>query len=100
MVAAFTATATAQVREDIRRILELQDPLEMVTGFDRPNLRFEVLHPKNKADALLALVRDRGSRCGVVYCSTRKEVENVCQMCIRDRRSPVPLQGQEAAFWI
>ena len=80
VVAAFTATATAQVREDIRRILELQDPLEMVTGFDRPNLRFEVLHPKNKADALLALVRDRGSRCGVVYCSTRKEVENVCRM--------------------
>ena len=80
VVAAFTATATAQVREDVRRILALRDPLEIVTGFDRPNLRFEVLHPKNKADALLALVRDRGSRCGVVYCSTRKEVENVCRM--------------------
>ncbi len=64
----------------MRRILALRDPLEIVTGFDRPNLRFEVLHPKNKADALLALVRDRGSRCGVVYCSTRKEVENVCRM--------------------
>ena len=80
VVAAFTATATAQVREDVRRILALRDPMEIVTGFDRPNLRFEVLHPKNKADALLALVRDRGSRCGVVYCSTRKEVENVCRM--------------------
>lgn len=52
VLAAFTATATKRVREDIERILQLQDPLKIVTGFDRPNLNFEVLHPKNKMATL------------------------------------------------
>ena len=52
-LAAFTATATAQVRSDIVRILQLQDPVTVVTGFDRPNLRFEVLRPQDKRRALL-----------------------------------------------
>ena len=46
-LAAFTATATAQVRSDIVRILQLQDPVTVVTGFDRPYLRFEVLRPQD-----------------------------------------------------
>lgn len=45
VVSAFTATATPQVREDVERILELRNPLRVVTGFDRPNLRFDVLTP-------------------------------------------------------
>ena len=80
VVAAFTATATPQVREDIERALELRGPLRIVTGFDRPNLRFEVRCPKNKAGMLLQLVSERVQKSGIVYCSTRREVENICAM--------------------
>ena len=57
VVAAFTATATGEVRHDVARILELDNPLTVITGFDRPNLRFEVCRPKNKKDRLIQLVR-------------------------------------------
>ena len=77
-VAAFTATATAQVRADIVRILQLHDPETVVTGFDRPNLRFEVLRPKDKRTALLQLLSERRDKSGIVYCATRKTVEQVC----------------------
>ncbi|MDR0817168.1 MAG: RecQ family ATP-dependent DNA helicase, partial [Clostridiales Family XIII bacterium] len=78
VVSAFTATATAQVREDIVVRLRLQDPLVMLTGFDRPNLYYEVQKPKNKTSALLKILRERQDRSGIVYCSTRKAVEEVC----------------------
>ena len=78
VVSAFTATATPEVREDIERILQLRDPLRIVTGFDRPNLYFSVLRPKEKAATLLELVKARRGKSGIVYCATRKEVENTC----------------------
>lgn len=77
-VAAFTATATAQVRADIVRLLRLDDPVEVVTGFDRPNLYFDVLRPKSKKDTLLALLEQRRGKSGIVYCATRANVEKVC----------------------
>ncbi len=80
VVSAFTATATAQVREDIARILALRDPVRVVTGFDRPNLRFEVLTPQNKEPVLLSLVKARAGKSGIVYCSTRRDVEKICRM--------------------
>ena len=80
IVSAFTATATAEVQKDVVRLLGLQDPFVIVTGFDRPNLRFEVLKPKNKADTLCQLLRERAGKCGIVYCSTRKDVEKVCAL--------------------
>ncbi len=80
IVSAFTATATEQVREDIIRILELRDPLRVVTGFDRPNLRFEVLKPKHKANSLQSLIAERRDKSGIIYCATRKEVEKTCEM--------------------
>ena len=76
-VGAFTATATAQVRDDIERLLSLRSPLRMTTGFDRPNLYFAVLQPDDKDAALTALLRQRADRSGIVYCLTRKAVENV-----------------------
>lgn len=79
VVAAFTATATKRVREDIERILQLQKPLKIVTGFDRPNLNFEVLYPKNKAATLRSLIDARPGQNGIVYCATRKSVESICQ---------------------
>ena len=79
-VGAFTATATAQVREDMIRLLALQNPAVLTTGYDRPNLFFEVLAPKRKNDALLSLVRARRGQSGIVYCSTRANVEKVCAL--------------------
>ena len=83
VVGAFTATATSQVREDVERIMKLQDPLRTVTGFDRPNLFFEVIHPERKDPELLRLLSARKGKSGIVYCSTRKKVETVCEM-LRD----------------
>ncbi|MBQ8579045.1 MAG: DNA helicase RecQ [Clostridia bacterium] len=80
VVGAFTATATDEVREDIIRILELRDPLRITTGFDRPNLYFGVIQPENKNDALLSLITAQGERAGIVYCATRKSVEEVCSL--------------------
>ena len=79
VVGAFTATATAQVRQDIGRILKLRDPLAVTTGFDRPNLYFEVLAPKNKMTALRALLQPRREKSGIIYCATRVAVERVCR---------------------
>jgi len=78
-VGAFTATATGMVREDVIRLLALRDPLVEVTGFDRPNLYFDVLRPRDKRAALLELLRQRRGRSGIVYCATRKGVEQVCE---------------------
>ena len=83
-LAAFTATATRQVREDIVRILQLQSPEVVVTGFDRPNLRFEVLRPKNKRAALLELLSARREKSGIIYCATRKSVETVCSTLLSE----------------
>lgn len=78
VVAAFTATATEEVRRDVVRILELRDPLCVITGFDRPNLRYEVVHSGRKDRELLQLLRSRNGQSGIIYCSTRKKVESVC----------------------
>ncbi len=79
VLAAFTATATAKVQEDIVGQLSLQDPVRVVTGFDRPNLFFDVRRPKNKLTSLMALLSERRGRSGIVYCATRSSVERVCQ---------------------
>ncbi len=78
-VAAFTATATETVKADIERLLELKTPFRVTTGFDRPNLFFGVMQPENKMDALLSIVEAREGQSGIVYCATRKSVEEVCE---------------------
>ncbi len=83
VVSAFTATATNLVKQDIIRILDLQDPVETVTGFNRSNLYYEVQHPADKDGALLTLVRRYEGKSGIIYCSTRKKVEEVCEL-LRD----------------
>ena len=79
VVSAFTATATPRVRKDILSLLALQDPLVTVTSFDRPNLYFEVRRPKDKLQETLKLLRERREKSGIIYCATRKAVEDVCQ---------------------
>jgi len=78
VISAFTATATPVVRTDIVSLLRLNDPQILVTGFDRANLRFDVQKPRNKYAALTAFLKDRKERSGIIYCSTRKTVEEVC----------------------
>ncbi len=80
VMSAFTATATERVRTDIIRLLKLADPFTVVTGFDRKNLYFSVRRPEEKLSALLRLVKKytAENRSGIVYCSTRKNVEYVC----------------------
>jgi len=79
-VAAFTATAASQVRNDILHLLRLQDPYQCVTGFDRPNLYFGVIHPKNKKEELLSLLGEYHDKSGIIYCLSRKLVEDVCDL--------------------
>jgi ATP-dependent DNA helicase RecQ len=77
VTAAFTATATPKVRADIERLLHLKNPLSINTGFDRPNLYFEVQKPREKKAALLDCLDKRKDLSGIVYCATRKAVEEV-----------------------
>jgi ATP-dependent DNA helicase RecQ len=74
-VAAFTATATQHVRRDIVALLNLQHPQVTVTGFDRPNLFFDILRmPTNTKNVWIAnYVIDHADESGIVYCATRKE---------------------------
>ena len=84
VVGAFTATATKAVRADMASLLALQDPVCVTTGFDRPNLYFSVQTPHSKPLALLELLEARRDRCGIVYCATRKAVEEV-EALLRDK---------------
>lgn len=78
VVSAFTATATVRVKRDIIRLLELNDPIEVTRGFDRKNLSFSVLRPKNKYSSLVGILNKDKERCAVIYCLTRKTTDEVC----------------------
>ena len=82
VVGAFTATATARVRDDIRSHLDLHQPYEVTTGFDRPNLYFETRRalPSQKPKELLDLVLREGDNAGIVYCSTTKQVDETARL--------------------
>jgi len=79
VVSGFTATATKEVREDCIDILMLRDPIVVTTGFNRPNLYLGVQAPKNKYAALKNYVECHPNQCGIIYCLTRKLVEEVCE---------------------
>lgn len=77
IIGAFTATATKEVADDIVRILQLQTPFMLTTGFDRENLYFGVMQPRDKFRALVDIIRSHEGESGIVYCISRKLVENV-----------------------
>ncbi len=77
---AFTATATPHVEADITKLLKLQDPVVVKTGFDRKNLYFEVRKPKDSDKELISILEDNSDKSGIIYCATRKNVDNVCTM--------------------
>lgn len=79
VIAAFTATATQDVKEDIEKLLTLKEPYTLTTGFDRENLYFEVRRPQDKFAEVLEILRRNKDKSGIIYCSTRKNVEEVCR---------------------
>lgn len=79
IVGAFTATATNLVKEDISQLLRLRDPLTLTTGFDRKNLSFAVEKPKDKFRFVQDYIAKREDISGIIYCQSRKNVEEVCQ---------------------
>ena len=84
VVSAFTATATTQVKEDILQLLDMKDPYTITTGFERKNLYFAVEKPKDKYQALLHYVKQHTEDAGIVYCLSRKTVEEVCDRLCAD----------------
>lgn len=84
VVSAFTATATKEVRDDIIDILMLQDPTVLTTGFDRSNLFFSVQSPKDKYACVKNYVSTHEDESGIIYCLTRKLVEEVCEKLTKD----------------
>ncbi|MCI9048242.1 MAG: DNA helicase RecQ [Hungatella sp.] len=84
IVSAFTATATKEVRDDIIDILELQSPMVITTGFDRNNLYFGVMTVKDRYSAIRNYLEAHNSDSGIIYCLTRKQVEEVCERLLKD----------------
>ena len=79
IVAAFTATATNLVKQDITEKLKLNSPFELTTGFDRPNLHFAVYKPLSKESWILNYLERNPDESGIIYCSSRKIVERLCE---------------------
>lgn len=79
VVSAFTATATREVRDDIIDILQLREPSVETTGFDRKNLYFGVMTPKDRYGAIHHYLEMHPGESGIIYCLTRKNVEEFCE---------------------
>ena len=77
IVTAFTATASNEVREDIIRILNLHSPAVYITGFDRENLSINIVKSSSKNKYILDYIQNHKNESGIIYASTRKEVENI-----------------------
>lgn len=84
VVSAFTATATKEVRDDVIDILMLREPTVLTTGFDRPNLYFGVMSPKDKYETVRNYLETHPGQGGIIYCLTRKVVEEVCERLRQD----------------
>lgn len=83
VITAYTATATKAVKEDILCILGLRNPTVVVTGYDRKNLYFAVKRPQNKMKELLVYLQKNEAKGGIIYCNTRKAVEEVQEELFR-----------------
>jgi len=81
-VHAYTATATEPVRGDIAEQLGLDDPVQLVGNFDRPNLIFRVTRRSGLANQIREIVDRHRSEAGIVYCLSRAEVEETCTMLV------------------
>ena len=75
-VIALTATADEATRNDIVRLLELNDPLIQVSSFDRPNIRYTLVEKFKPLDQLIRFVQDQRGKSGIIYCNSRAKVED------------------------
>ncbi|SHL08916.1 ATP-dependent DNA helicase RecQ [Selenomonas ruminantium] len=87
LVSAFTATATPEVKEDIINLLHLRQPQVHVTGFDRPNLYFEVRRGEDKKRFIEHYLKNHRDEAGIIYASTRKEVDSLYEHLLKKKFS-------------
>jgi ATP-dependent DNA helicase RecQ len=80
IIAAFTATATEEVKQDVIKLLKLREPDVYVTGFNRENLSFSVIRGENKRDFVLKYIEENKSQVGIIYTATRKETDNLYEL--------------------
>ncbi len=81
VVAAFTATATKEIIKEIKVLIGLENPIEVTTGFDRPNLYYQVMKVSNKTKFLIQYINENyKTESGIVYCATRKTVESLVKI--------------------
>lgn len=78
VISAFTATATPEVKDDIINLIGLNKHFEIITGFDRENLKFETLRINKKFPFVLKYVEEHKGKSGIIYCLTRKLTDDVC----------------------
>lgn len=88
VVAAFTATASPRVRDDIINLLGLKQPLVLINSFDRPNLYFSVVKGVDRTRFIVNYLKEHPHYSGIIYAATRKEVENLAEE-LKNRGSPV-----------
>jgi ATP-dependent DNA helicase RecQ len=77
LVTAFTATATEEVREDIIKLIGLKNPQVFISGFDRKNLKINVLKLGDRLSYLLNYINENKEQSGIIYAATRKEVDSI-----------------------
>ena len=87
---AFTATATARVRRDIAEQLALSSPIELVGSFDRPNLTYRVLPRQSLKTQLVEVLRRHEGQAGIIYCTSRKDVDQLAAWLKDEGRRAVP----------
>lgn len=80
IVSAFTATATKEVREDIVKLLDLNNPKVFISGFDRENLKIIIEKGINKKAYILNYINANLDASGIIYCATRKEVDSLYEL--------------------
>jgi ATP-dependent DNA helicase RecQ len=87
---AFTATATDRVRRDIVHELRLNDPLELVGSFDRPNLTYRVLRRGGLHEQIKTILARHQGEAGIIYCLSRREVESLAEWLRGEGHAAVP----------
>ncbi len=90
-IIALTATATPSVRDDIRAELSLADPLEYIGSFNRHNLTYHVFEKeKTSWNSIVAYLKTRKGQSGIIYCSTKKTVEEISHFLVKNGISSLP----------
>lgn len=93
IVTAFTATASSEVRDDIVRLLKLNNPCVFVKGFNRDNLEITIIKGVNKTKFISEYIKKNSDVSGIIYCATRKEVESLYKMLYKSGVSVAKYHG-------